>query len=175
MSKSTIRNLIIALLIFTAATGGFFFMIYEVNNKNAQLQSQIEALAKNQAQENSRLKLKRQAEESQQDREQLAGYFFNKESDSIDFLNMVEALAPKAQVALTVDSLEQVVDEKTNASVVEAGFSFNGEYQKVVAFLELLENFPYVSNVTSVELAARSSSNWEATIIMQVDIYAYAE
>ena len=148
-------------------------MLFEVDNKNMLLEEQIGALSIQEAQETEFYRLRRLAEESTSDREQLAGYFFRKESDSIDFLNTVESLAPQAGVALKVESLEQ--EGSGNEQDIIIDLTFSGSYDQVTNFINLLENLPYMSEVTSLQMEARSSSNWEATTEIKIDIYAYDE
>lgn len=173
MTKKTIRGFVVSLVFFCVSLGGFIYMITEVNDKGVLLKEQVSALFKKQAQEESFYKLKRVEEESREQRAELDSFFFKKESDSIDFLNSIEALAPQVGVSLKTESLKQTAGSVAGESWVEAAFSLNGTYGDVMRFVTLLENLPYVSEMTRLDIGARTKDNWEAQTTMKVKVYDY--
>lgn len=175
MSKITIRNAILAVILLAVSAGATVYMVFELNAKNILLREQMVALQTKQAQENSFFKMQRVHEESTADREALAKYFFKQESDSIDFLNMVEGLAPKAGVTLKTEGLEQQEDKKAKKTWVLIDFVFSGSYEKVTDFVTILENLPYEAEITSVSLAVEPGSNWVARTTMKINVYTYDE
>lgn len=175
MSRKTIRNFIVSLIFLLITVGIFGFMVYETNAKNNLLAEQISTLNRQNAQEASYLRLQRIAEDSVQQREQLHSLFFAQESDSIDFLNLVESTAPQAGVNLETKSIGQGTNSATNQPTIIVQFSFNGTHDNVLDFIQLLENIPYVSRITDVEFSARASGNWEANVNMEIGIYGTTE
>lgn len=173
MSKVTIRNLIIASVFLAIILSAFAYSLFVTEKQNQLLTEQLTTLEKKQVQENTYRKMQRIAEESAADRQLLASYFLDQESDSIDFLNTVEALAPQAGVVLKTDSLQKDTDKKTKKEWLTVKFTFNGEYQNVTDFIKTLENIPYLAEITEVVLKARASDNWEANVTMRVNLYSY--
>lgn len=175
MSKKTLRNLIVSVLLLMISAAAFTYMVFELNSKNMLLKEQVIALQTKQAQENSYFKLQRISETSSADRETLAGYFFEQESDSIDFLNAVEALAPQVGISLKTETLVPGGDKKKKESWVLVSFLFTGEYKNVTDFIKILENLPYESQIDSLQLSSREDSGWEARTTMRINVYAYDE
>ncbi len=173
MNRTTLRTLIISLTLLSISLGGFVFMLFEVAAKAATLTTQITALEAQNTQEASFLALERTAEESRTKREQLARYFLAKESDSIDFLNQVEALAPTVGVSLQTDSLMEVGDKDKKTEWIEVTFSVAGSRERVQQFIMMLEQLPYVSKVMSVDQSLRIDDVWDAKVTMQVRVLSY--
>lgn len=153
----------------------FGIMLYRVMALNDHLQVQLAALKEQSLQEDSYYRLLRLIEETTEDRVRLHQFFLKRESDSIDFLNQVEALAPESGVVLVTDSLNTIRGENNTVSWIQASFSFSGTRHNVQNFIQILETLPYVQRLTSVKMAARSSSDWQANVTMQVRVLAYDE
>lgn len=175
MSKSTIRNIIIALILFVSSLIVLGLMVYKINQQGSQLAVQIDALEKEQAQEASHLQLRRIAENTAKDREQLQSYFLSQESDSINFLNQVEEMAPKIGVELKTSGLETVINSNDNTKWIQAEFSFSGSRERVQRFIKILETFPLVSKIIAAEMSAKSRTEWQANVTMQVQVLKYDE
>ncbi|MFT7644675.1 MAG: hypothetical protein ACI9BF_000326 [Candidatus Paceibacteria bacterium] len=173
MSKSTIRNGVMALLLISSAVGVFGIMVYQVIAQGDHLNSQIEVLEKERARDASYYQLVRIEEESTADREELRSHYLFKESDSIDFLNRVETLAPEVGVSLKTDKLNVITDESDNSEWVQVSFSFSGSRERVQRFIQVLESLPYVLRVTEVEMGAKSSTEWSVNLTLQVRVLAY--
>lgn len=171
MSKITIRNFFIATVFLLIAIAGFSYMFITTSSQNEALKHQIETLKKEQAQEDSYRRLQRTAEESVEEREQLRKHFLLEQSDSIDFLNLVESLAPQAGVNLTTDTLKhESTDEE---DWITAAFTFTGTYSDVYNFIKILENLPYLTELRTVELTENNDgSSWEAQVQVQVNLYS---
>lgn len=171
MSKITIRNFFIATIFLLIAIAGFSYMFIETSSQNEALKQQIETLKKEQAQEDSYMRLQRTAEESVGEREQLKEHFLLEQSDSIDFLNLVESLAPQAGVNLTTDTLKhESTDEE---DWITADFTFTGTYADIYDFIRILENLPYLTELRTIELTENNDgSSWEAQVQVQVNLYS---
>lgn len=173
MSSSTIRTLILSSIILLIAIAVFGLALYTIHGERTQLAEQVSTLAEQQGQENSFYRLQRVAMESKDDRDRLRNYFLLQQSDSIDFLNQVEALAPQIGVTLETDSLTQLPETKTGDNWIEVGFSYNGSRESVQRFTTLLEHLPYVSYVTQYSVAADTPTNWKAEIKILVYVLSY--
>lgn len=175
MSSGTKRHIIIALILSLVAIGGFGYMFHEISVQGSTLGAQVSALKEEQAQEATFIRLQKIAEDSETDREELSSYFLTRESDSIDFLNLVEGIAPTAGVTLKTSNLETIVDKSDSSSWIEVSFSFTGSRIAVHNFIEILENVPYVSRLMSIDISSRSNTNWQADVVMRVRILGYDE
>jgi hypothetical protein len=173
MSKTTLRNLIISISLLVISTAVLGFTFYKINTKQTLLGEQISTLAEQQGQENSFFRLQKIAEESAEDRANLQSYFLLRESDSIDFLNQVETLAPTLGVALETNGLVQLPETESGNNWIEVSFTYSGSRQNVNRFTNILEHVPYISYVTSYSVSADTPTNWEAEIKMLVYVLAY--
>lgn len=168
MSDRTKTNLIIAIVSFVVTAAAVFFVIVYVTGQGTVLQEQIKALEEQSTQEASLLRLKRIAEESTDDRALVGSFFLQQESDSIDFLNQIETLAPQVGVSLQTRGLDQINDKTTKTDWVEVSFTFSGSRASVQRFIEILETVSYISRVTNIELRAQSSAFWRADVTMRI-------
>lgn len=176
MSKKTIRNLIIASLCLTVALGALVFLVLVIEKQGAQLIQHVSTLGSEQAQEEAYYKLQKKAEESSADRARLDSYFLKKESDTIELLTRIETIAAQVGVRFSEEdgySLQTNIDKKTNTQWVEAGITVSGSEADVLRFIEILENLPYFSNVTKVELKTLSSTLWNADITIRAPLLTY--
>jgi predicted PurR-regulated permease PerM len=108
MSPSTIKITAVSIVLFIIASGSFAFIFLQTQQQGEKLVAQLDTLTEQRTQEEAFFRLRRVAEESSAERSQLSEYFFAGESESIDFLNMVEQLAPEAGVTLETNSLNLI-------------------------------------------------------------------
>lgn len=175
MSPFTIKITVVSIVLFIVSTGAFVLMLLQSQRQSEQLATQLETIDEQRAQEESYFRLQRIAEESATDRLQLSSYFFSSESESIDFLNMVENLAPETGVTLETDTLNLIEDAEDGKQWVEIGFSFEGSRNRVQNFLRILEELPYVAKIMKIEMSATSQSKWESQVTMRVRVLTYDE
>jgi len=175
MRPSTIRITVISIILFAAAAGAMTFMLLQSKQQGEQLIEQLVTLDEQRAQEESYYRLRRIADESADNRTQLRSYFFSDESESIDFLNTVEKLAPEAGVILKTDSLNLIEDAKDGTQWVEIGFSFEGSRSRVQNFLTILEELPYVAKIVTVNMIATNKTTWQSQITMRIRVLTYDE
>lgn len=168
MSRLTIKHFIISTALLLFAISLCVLAIYEIMDNAQTLKQQVTVLAAEQAQENSYYRLQKIDEDSKGERDRLGTYFLRQSSDSIDFLNKVEELAPQAGVDLKTEMLEDIADKNTGTKWINVKFSFSGTQTDVERFVEILERLPYFSQVTAVSLKARSLGNWQAQVTMRV-------
>lgn len=175
MSKSTLRNIVISLILISCSLAAYGLMVYQIDKQGRELAVQVDVISKEETQQESRLLLKRTAEETAEERAQLKNYFFLQESDSIDFLNHVEEMAPKVGVTVETSALESITNLADKTKWIQAKFSFSGTQDRVQRFLQIMETFPLVSKVVDLEMTAKSSTEWQANIVMQVRVLTYEE
>lgn len=175
MSKTTLQHLIVSTIALLFAIGILGYAIFRIYNEGILLRNQVDVLQKEQAHQNSYFKLQKTAEDSKVQREALETYFLKQSSDSIDFLNQIEALAPTMGVILKTDSLEETADKKSGAKSIDVKFTCNGGRNAVERFVSALEHIPLLSQMTAVSVTARSEGDFEAKIAMKVFIISYAE
>lgn len=173
MTRSSVRNFVISLVTLLLSVGALVFMILEIEKKTTVLQEQLTSIEAENKRESNFYTLEKKSEESAGDRLALEQYFLPKSSDSIDFLNRVEQLAPKSGVALETEALEESTDKKTKQKYIEAKFAISGTENNVEQFIEILESLPYVSLITSMSIAKTQAGDWEAKVTMRVFILNY--
>jgi UDP-glucose 6-dehydrogenase len=147
-------------------------MLLEVEQKGMVLQDQLIAIEVENKRESDFYNLQKKSEESTTERRAIETYFLSQSSASIDFLNQIEQLAPRAGVDLVTESLKEASDKKTKQKWVEAEFSFSGSRKNVDQFIEVLETVPFRSQVTAVSLSSQANV-WDAKVSMRVDILNY--
>jgi Tfp pilus assembly protein PilN len=175
MSRSTKSTMILAVSFLLIAVALFGFVTYQVIAKGELLAEQAVALETQRIQEASYFRLIRQAEETTEKRAELKSYFLQKESDSIDFLTLVESIAPKAGVELETNKLDVLKEKGTKQAWIQTSFSFSGTREDVQNFVQILESLPYAERLTALEMNARSSELWQANVTMQVRVLSYDE
>jgi hypothetical protein len=168
MSRNTIKHLLISSGCLLLSAGIVFFAVFTIHKEEGTLATQVSVLAEEQSQENTHYRLKKIFEETTVERNQISKYFLRQGSDSIDFLNKVEAIAPQAGVSLRTDSLEEFSDKKTGAKWIIVKFSFSGDQRDTERFVTILEQLPYFSQVTQVTTQSKAPEGWEATVSMRV-------
>ena len=173
MSNSTKTTFIIAIVLFVLSLGAFGFMVFQVDKQGTQLSEQIATLEAERAQEDSFLRLQRIAEETAGDRQSLESHFLASESNSIDFLNLVEELAPQAGVSFEINSLDLSEDKESGEKWIEASFSFSASRSRIENFLQILENLPYVLRIESYSMDKKSGPEWAAGVTMKVQVLNY--
>ncbi len=164
------RNFGLAVMFLLLTTGGFLFGLKTISSEEKILRDQLTAIETGNEREQTFNRLRNIAETSAADRTKLDQYFLPQVGESITFLSQVETLAPRNNITLKTDALEEGSDKKTKEKWVDAKFTFSGTRADVERFIQILENLPYVSRVTSVSLAARAQNNWEAQVSIRVYI-----
>jgi len=175
MSPSTIKITAVSIVLFIIASGSFAFIFLQTQQQGEKLVAQLDTLTEQRTQEEAFFRLRRVAEESSAERSKLSEYFFAGESESIDFLNMVEQLAPEAGVTLETNSLNLIegTESEDEKQWVEMGFSFEGSRSRVQNFITILEELPYVLKVITVDIVAADQTRWQAQVTMRVRVLNY--
>jgi len=173
MSHTAVRTGIVAFVLFVIAIGVFGVLLAQTVAKQTLLQEQVLILAKHRAQQDTFFELRRTAEETTDSRNQLQQLFFLRGGDSVDFLNEVEALAPRTGVTVETESLTEIVEADTGDQWLEKSFAITGLHEDVERFVSLLENLPYAVRLTDLMLTERSSTISAADVTLQVRLLQY--
>ncbi len=171
MSKSTMRNLIISLITFILVGGAVAMAFLNVLSSSQKLEQQIIAVASQNQQETSLLRLQKIAQKSETEREELESYFLFRESDSISFMSEIESLAPAFDLEIKQPDLSNVTQD--GKAWIQADYSIIGDRADIKKFIQTVENIPYVSRLTSVNMSGGRNKKWQADIIIQVQLLNY--
>jgi len=171
MNKRTKRLAIIAAVLFAVAVFAVVMFVREINAQSIKLSEQIAAIETDRAQQEVFTSVQRTSNNTLQTREELQSYYLDSQSDSINFLNFIEAQAAATGVELTTNSPTEVVNDAGTFLAVD--YEFTGSISRVENFIKQLENIPYVSQLEDLSLSQKSSSVWEARVTIMVNILDY--
>jgi hypothetical protein len=125
------------------------------------------------AQQDSFFRLQRLAENTTNEREQIQDLFLVSNSDSIDFLNLVEGLAPQEGVQLSTEQVEEIQTAEGQPDWVKIDFTFSGSREAVENFVQIIETLPYVLRVDYLSMNLTSGSEWRAEVTVKVQLLNY--
>lgn len=169
MSTKTKKIFFIALTIAIAAVCAFVVFFLEIRSQAFRLEEQVKILTENNTKESAFVRLKRLAQETEEERALLASSFFSNEGDSISFLGEMETLANTLGLSFKTEALEKIGD-KEKGEFVKISFVYEGKKETVLNFSKLLEVTPYHSRVESLRLRKGGNGNWTAELSMQIMI-----
>jgi len=169
MSSKTKKIFFITLGIAIAAVCAFVLFFLEIRSEALRLEEQVKILTENNTKESAFVRLKRLAQETEDERALLASSFFSSEGDSISFLGEVETLATSLGLSFETVSLDKIED-KEKGKFVKISFVYEGKKETVIKFSKLLEVAPYHSRVESLRLRKEGNGNWTAELSMQIMI-----
>ena len=172
MSTKTKKIFILSLIMVIAMTASLGYFLYNINVRGMLLEEQLTILAENDTKESAYLKLRRLAQDTEDERALLASGFFTSEGDSIVFLGEIEKMATALGLSLETDSLDKIVNEETKEEYIQMSFIFGGQKNAVFKFSKLLEVVPYHSTVESLQLREVGAGNWEGHLTILISIQA---
>jgi hypothetical protein len=170
MTASTKRIFILSLVTFFSAAGVLGYLLYEIEAKGATLESQIAILNENTTKESAYVRLRRLAQETEDERSLLASSFFKGEGDSITFLGEIETLAAALNISLKTEDLAKITKEGSTQEYIRMSFVYEGQRDTVFTFSKLFEVVPYHSIVESLQLRQTTPGNWEGTMTILITI-----
>ena len=173
MSKTTKRNFLIAITFLLIAGAVFGYMLAFSERQSTALRAQLIALEKQRIQEASYLQMRRTLENASADVAALDDMFLERESDSIDFLNLIEAQAIRNNVTLTTEALSAEGGEEDRYLLVN--YYFSGTKNNVRNFITVLEQSQYLAKITGLNLRQQSDGTWEAETTVRVNLFNYVE
>lgn len=171
MNARTKQLAILAALLFVVAVVAVVFFVREINVQSGKLSQQINAIQADQAQQAVFTRVQRTNAQTADTRQKLQSYYLQSQSDSINFLNFIEAQAAASGVALTTNTPSQLV--RDDVAYLAVQYEFTGSLNRVENFIKQLENIPYVSQLETLTLTQRSGSTWEAQVGMTINVLDY--
>jgi len=171
MNTHTKRRAIIAAVCFALAVVVVGLFVREINHQSIQLSEQIIAIQTDRAQQAVFTRVKRVSSDTASIREQLQGYFLQSQSDSIDFLNFIEAQAAVTGVELTTNAPKEIVEN--GITYLSVSYVIIGSLSRVENFVQQLEQLPYVSELDSLVMTEQSGNVWKADVTVVVDVLSY--
>lgn len=171
MNNRTKQLAIVAVVLFVVAVVSVVLFVREINLQSNKLSEQITAIQTDRAQQTVFTRVQRTNIETTETRQELQRYFLQSQSDSIDFLNFIEAQATVAGVDLTTNTPTEVVAD--DATYLSVGYEFTGSLSRVENFIQQLENLPYVSELENLSLTQRSGNTWQAQVGIIVHVLNY--
>lgn len=172
MSTKTKKIFILSLIVVIAMTASLGYFLYNINVRGVLLEEQLAILAENDTKESAYLKLRRLAQDTEEERALLGSGFFASEGDSIVFLGEIEKMATALGLSLETESLDKIINEETKEEYIQMSFIFGGQKNTVFMFSKLLEVVPYHSTVESLQLREVGAGNWEGHLTILISIQA---
>lgn len=169
MNTYSIKNMLLALLICVAAVGGVLYMIDIINHERIVLGEQITQIKTTQTQEAVFIQLRRLAEETIAEREEINAYFLVNQYDgnTIRLLNDIEEVwGPALSVEVEPAAFLPVVAEPHNW--FELNYQLRGTPEAVRKMVSLFEVIPYHSQLQSVAIRDQVQGESVAEITIRV-------
>lgn len=152
-----------------ASIGAYVFFFLSVSNHKKQFVAEGIARAEAKSRHESLSALMRTLEETQTDRQNLFTRILTEE-DVIDLLALIESVGNEQGVELTTNSLTVAPINDTFETLV-VDLDVKGSYASVVHVLKLMEQLPYQSSVTNVQVVRESEEGgpgWRSTYEVRV-------
>lgn len=166
MSRTRLQYIGVAGVAAVVAVVVYTLFVLEIRQQAALLESQLEALTKDQEGEQQLIAVKKLINDTRIERERVASYYLQSTSDSIVFLNYIEQLAQDSN--LDLETVRAVDTEQNEQTVLQVTYRIQGSLAPVEQFIMVLETIPYVSEVVSVTLEQQSGLLWQADV--QIDV-----
>ena len=172
LTSRTQQLCIVALLFAAMAIGAAVYLFTMIQRQGAQLDSYVHLISESTRQAEEYSRVERQVEETEADRARLRKFFFEDQTDSLNFLAEVEQnLAKHIGVALQTTDIATVADAKRpDESEIRISFRYTGSEQAVLDFSRLLEVLPYHSRVDSLVIKAGDAGNWQGEVTIFITV-----
>ncbi len=148
------------------AVSVFYYIIAKEADR---LEEQVQILTENNTKESAYVRMNRLVEDTEEERERLAGFYFKNEGDSIAFLGETERLARELGIAFKTEALDKVVT-KDKQEFIKMSFAYEGRKSDIFTFAQLFEALPYHTRVESLKLRQLDSGNWAGNTTIQISI-----
>lgn len=170
MNSRTKKILLFAVLLCSLALGICLFLIFQINNTGAKLDTYTKALSEKNVREEAFIKVNRLIQDSTAKRATLTSAFFSSEGDSVSFLNDLETFASSINLNLKTDDLNKVIGEDKKSESITMTFIYSGQKDKVLTFTKFLEETPYYSSISDFELKQTESNTWEGKLTLLISL-----
>jgi len=168
MGNKTKQTLIIAIVTLLITAGLCSFLFNEIRTQTLMIEEKVTILSENNAKEAAFNNLNKQVKDTELERTELAQVFIHDESESIKFLNEIEALAPTYGLTFKTEALEKSKDEGSEDEYIRMVFSYTGKKSAVLGFTEFIETIPYHSQVDQLSLKEITQGNFEGKISIRI-------
>lgn len=171
--KSSIRNVIIVLVIINLLLGGaaYFVVSYitDLTMKSQTLRSEV-ALAEGRVARMSALQAT--VRDIADDTQVLEGYFVDDDL-LIRLLESIESFGPRTRTEIVITDVEETIlmSDEQERDAVQLSVEISGSWSQVQGALLLIETIPFVQHITGLELTAEAEKVnplWEANVTMYV-------
>lgn len=164
--SATFKLFGITALVMVAACVAVGYAIVTLNQNRQLLETQVAQIQQTQAQEAAFIQLRRLAEQSETERSTLQTFVLAQQNDAIAPLSLIEEeWGPRLGVKTVPTGISTKADEPHNWLVLQ--FSFEGTVG-VRTMIQLLEQLPYVSEVTAVSLQESDRGMTKAAVTVQI-------
>ena len=165
--SATFRLLIIAVAGLVCAGVAVGYVIITLNQNRLLLETQIAQIQQTQAQEAAFIQLRRLAEQSEAERAELQTFVLTQQNDAIVPLSLIEEeWGPQLGVKAVPTGISTKAAEPHNWLVLQ--FSLEGSAVGVRTMIQLLEQLPYVSELTAVSLQESDRGMTTAAVTVQI-------
>jgi hypothetical protein len=171
MNKHTKKIAIIAGVLFLVTIAAAALSVRVITVQSAKLSEQITAIEIDRAQQTIFTQISRTDGRTQDTRNELQNFFVESQSDSIDFLNYIEAQATDVGVALETLNPKEI--ERDGVTYLSVSYDLKGSLTTLEAFISQLENIPYVSQIESLKFDQQSNIGWTASVVITVHVLNY--
>jgi hypothetical protein len=173
ISKQTQIVALIAFIYASIASGLLWWVSNQISVSGEALSTRVAAIAEQNARSRAYSELTRMVKNSEQKRTALAQHLLTEDQTS-SFLTDIESLGMAQGVELTTDSLK-VTRQESFTDLLTIDFSISGQEPAVMRMLELFENLPYHSQVTSLTFTRGSSGKVESSIELTVSLFKHVQ
>lgn len=160
--------LIVAVLIFAAACGGYWYLWSQVSGMQENLATLAAQGTQAQAIEDTTRASESALANLESERQTFSAYVAS-DTDFVSVINLIEAAGRREKAAVTIGSVA-VVDGAGGAysDLVAVSLSAEGSFADVAAFLASLETLPFASRVENISMQASADKSWFATVKLSV-------
>ncbi len=167
VQNRTIQAFAIAIGALLCASAALGFFVYQINRDRLTLETQISQIQQTQSQNSVLIQLRRLADQSVDDRQTLDGFILQQPNDAIQPLTLIDEIWA-SQLGVKTTSIG--IDTKSGDSHdwVVLQFSIEGVPQSVRTMIQLLEQLPYVSEVTAISMRNSDRGSTVAEVTLQI-------
>lgn len=167
LQRTTLYQIGFALAVCGVVVALFIVAVGLIRKDGQQLSNQFAAMTEQTNRESSIIQLRRIAEETVEERAQVASAFLPGEGAAVAFLSQLEQIAPEFDVGLEIITLEKKPETETTSWLV-ISLSLRGSYDSVSRFVAYLETLPYRSYVSNVDFMSQDGKSWSADVELLV-------
>ncbi len=163
IQRSTLYQAGIAIAFFAVVVVLFTIAVGLIRQDGQQLSNQFAAMTEQTNREAAVIQLRRTADDTEEERAEIADAFLPGEGAAVAFLSELEQAAPRFGVGIEILTLAKAPEAETTSWLV-ISLSVSGSYEAVAKFIAYLETLPYRSYVSTALLTSREGTAWSAEV-----------